>query len=59
MQGLVLNSIDDGKSGNILEDVIWSKLGFGKINLATGKRMIGGREGIRRLGNCCCLSPGR
>lgn len=50
MQGLVLNSIDDGKSGNILEDVIWSKLGFGKINLATGKRMIGGREGIREAG---------
>ena len=29
----------------ILGDAIASKLGLGRINLATGKRMIGGGEG--------------
>ena len=45
VRGLVLNSVGGGEPWEMLEDAIGSKLGSGTINLATGKRMIGGREG--------------
>ena len=39
---MVLDSVGGGESWEILEDATVSKLGFGRINPATGKRMIGG-----------------